>query len=185
MNPSPASLFRCLCILALAGSQSACSLFAIDSAISVVNAAGSATMAAVSNYGTTKASNTIYHLNPGFSQLCIEYNRNAQVPDMVPALQAELRQNKIEARVYEAGTAPQQCEIWLRYVATLEWGEPPFSNAVKPYLSAFSLSLHNANGSLLASSSYQLDDQWSSGKWASTQKKVAPVVKALITGFQG
>jgi hypothetical protein len=160
----------------------ACSVFSPAPAWELVKAAGSAGSAALA-YGPSEASQTVHHGEAPVSSLCIEYNRDAQAADLVPALQAELRELRVDSRVYEAGIMPPRCEVWLRYAASIQWGTPPLSSAYKSYLSAASLSLHRANGRLMASSSYELDERLGIGRWASTRSKLAPVVKALITGF--
>ncbi len=129
-----------------------------------------------------KPVNTVHHGDAPVRALCIEYNRNAPMEDLVPAMQAELRGQGVESRVYDAGTGPRACTYWLRYVGSVEWGSPPLSEAPRPYLSAAALSLHNADGRLLSSSAYV--SETSGARWASTRKKIAPVVKALITGFE-
>ena len=81
-----------------------------------------------------------------------------------------------------SGTGPRSCVYWLRYVGSIAWGVPPLGQGHRPYLSSAALSLHRADGQLMATSAYAGDD--SLARWASTRKKIAPVVKALITGFE-
>jgi hypothetical protein len=170
-----------LAMLALGG----CSILSPIPTLELLKASGSATSAAVS-YGPSKASSTVHHGDAPVSSLCIEYNRDAQAADLVPALQAELKALRIESRVYEVGAAEQICTVWLRYVASIRWDTPPLSSSYKAYVSAVSLSLHRSNGRLMASSNYALDESGlSMGKWSSTRSKVGPAVKALITGFEG
>jgi hypothetical protein len=174
---------RALLAALLPLSLGACSVFSPMPAWELVKATGSAGSAALA-YGPSEASQTVHHGDAPVSSLCIEYNRDAPAADLVPALQAELREHRVESRVYEAGTLPPRCEVWLRYVAAIQWGTPPLASGYRAYLSSAALSLHRANGRLMASSSYELDDRFGIGKWASTRSKLAPVVKALITGFE-
>jgi len=107
------------------------------------------------------------------------------LPDLVPALQAELRGIGVASRVYEAGAGADDCEVWLRYAATVDWETPPFGEVARPYLSAASMSLQRSGGALLASSGYSVDDAgFGASKWATTRTKLAPVVRALIQGFE-
>ena len=46
------------------------------------------------------------------------------------------------------------------------------------------LTLYLADGRVLSQSEYSVGDGMFSGKWAPTRKKLAPVVTALITGFE-
>jgi hypothetical protein len=135
------------------------------------------------SYGQSKAINTVHHGDGPMTSLCIEYNRLAQLEDLVPALQSELSQQGVSSRVYESGSGQQECRFWLRYAATVEWDVPPLGSGYRAYLSSAALSLHNANGALMASSAYVVDPDYGSGKWATTRRKLAPVVKAVITGF--
>jgi len=129
-----------------------------------------------------KPVNTVHHGDAPIKDVCVEYNREMPLDELVPALQAELKSQGVQSRVYDAGAGPRACTYWLRYVGSVEWGTPPLSQEQRPYLSAAALSLHNADGRLLSSSAYV--SETSGARWASTRKKIAPVVKALITGFE-
>jgi hypothetical protein len=131
-----------------------------------------------------KASDTIYHLHSPFSQLCIEFNPAAEVPDVIPALQLELRNHGVESRVYEARQQVASCEVWLRYAAAIEWGIPTLSGTYRPYINRAALTLQRADGLVLSSSNYVLDEGFSSSKWASVRDKLAPSVTALLTGVE-
>ncbi|WP_249937076.1 cell division protein FtsI [Roseateles sp. DAIF2] len=169
--------------LLAAALSSGCSVFSPAPAWELIKA-GSGVAGTALAYGPSRASQTVHHGEPVPGSVCIEFNRDVQSGELVPALQAELRGQRVASRVYEAGTDWPDCRIWLRYVASIQWGEPPLSSGYKPYLSAAALSLHHADGRLLSSSSYQLDDGLGMGRWSSTRDKLAPVVKALLTGFE-
>lgn len=160
-----------------------CSVMSAAPTLQLVNAAGTATTVAMA-YSPSKAANTVHHGDAPVSQVCIEFNNRAQLADLVPALQAALREQRVASRVYEPGDGIRECDVWLRYVATIGWDVPPMASDYQPYLSALSLSLHRANGALMASSSYDADANLGFGRWATTRRKVAPVVKAVVTGFE-
>ncbi|MDI4633524.1 cell division protein FtsI [Pelomonas sp. V22] len=168
--------------LAALGLLSACSVMAPLQAWGLVKAADVAGTTAIA-YAPGKAINTVHHGEPVMQSLCIEYNRATQLEDLVPALQLELREQGVSSRVYEPGSGQQECRYWLRYAATIEWGQPPLADGYRAYLSSAALSLHNANGNLMASSAYAVDSDYGSSKWSTTRRKLAPVVKAVITGF--
>lgn len=126
--------------------------------------------------------NTVHHGDAPVKDVCVEYNRNMPLDELVPALLAELKAQGVDSRVYEVGTGPRDCAQWLRYAGSIEWAVPPMGQEHRAYLSTAVLSLHRADGRLLSSSAYASDAGF--GRWASTRKKIAPVVKALITGFE-
>lgn len=166
-----------------ASSLGACSLLSPRPALELLKAAGSAGSAALA-YGPSKASNTIHHGDAPVRGLCIEYNRDTPLDELVPALQAELKSHGVASRVYDAGSGQQSCQFWLRYVASIEWAIPPLGSEYRPYMSAAALSLHQANGRLMASSAYAVEQDYGISRWSTTRRKIAPVVKAVITGFE-
>lgn len=175
--------FRLLWLGAICCSQTACSIFTPLPLLELVKATGIAASTVIT-VGPSKASDTVYHLHPAFNNVCIELNPQSQAVEILPALQSELRAHQIESRIYEAGTGTQNCEIWLNYVAYIEWAIPPFTSEYKTYLTTATLTLRNANGKVLSRSSYSLDPVYGMGKWSSIRSKIAPVVTAVITGFE-
>lgn len=169
----------CAVVLALLSGCSALAPFQAWGLVKAANVAGTTALA----YGPSKAINTVHHGDAPMTDICIEYNRTAQLEDLVPALQIELRVQGVSSRVYESGAGQRECDFWLRYAATVEWGVPPFGNSFRTFLSSAVLSLHRANGSVVASSAYMVDGDLGVGKWATTRRKLAPAVKAVITGF--
>jgi hypothetical protein len=163
--------------------QTGCALVSPAPTWELLKAAGAATSLAVSS-GPSHASQTVYHPHPTFSQLCIEFNRDSQVPDLVPAIQAELQSHRIESRVYESGTPPNMCSVWLRYRASMAWDKPPLSDTAQSYLTMASLSLVSDAGQVLSTSNYQLGGFMDMGKWTPVRSKISPVVTALVTGFE-
>lgn len=171
-------------VLVLAGlALSGCSIVSPAPLWELAKATGSlASMAVATNPG--EPSNTVHHPHEPIKELCIEFNPQAQVADIVPALQTALRQHQIESRVYEGIVAAEKCSVWLKYSALIDWGQYPLSDRYKPYVSKAALTLQTARGRVLSSSHYELDPVLGTSKWASTQDKLAPVVSALITGIE-
>ena len=163
--------------------QTGCSIVTPAPLWELTKSAGLLASAAIP-YGSSEASNTVYHFHPAFRELCIEFNRDAPVGDIVPALQMELRKHQVESRVYDATGAIDSCKVWLRYTAYVAWEVAPLSGEYRPYMQTASLSLRSANGVVLSSSEYRLGQVFGMGKWSTTQSKLAPVVSALLTGFQ-
>ena len=138
-------------------------------------------MAALANQ-RPRPSGTVHHGDATVNKVCVEYNRDMPLDEMIPVLQAELKNQGVISRVYDVGSGQRDCAHWLQYVGSIEWGVPPFSSQPRPYISAVTLSLRRADGRLLSTSSIKTDS--GPRRWASTQAKLAPVVKALITGFE-
>ncbi len=172
-----------MAIVALPG----CALLSPMPTVELIKAsAGAATLAM--GQGPTHASQTVFQEAPRPARICIEYNRSVALPEFVPALMAELRAYDLPSRVYEAGARPTEadCPAWLRYQGLQQWDRPPLSDEMRPYLAQATLSLHDANGHLMAASRYDSQDATLSiGRWASTRLKLAPVVRALLTGDEG
>ncbi len=158
-----------------------CTLLSPMPTLELIRAGGDMASTALATSAPARASNTVRHGELTVSRLCIEFNRNAPLQDLVPAIQAELKGLQVDSRVYEAGTGLQECSVWLRYVATIEWGIPPLGKGYRANLSAAALSLYTAEGRLLASSSYLSEANYGMGRWADTRHKISPVVRALIT----
>ena len=167
--------------------QTGCSIFSPVPLWELAKGAGEAASLAMP-YAPSSASNTVYHLHPTFSEVCIEYNPDTPVPDVIPALQIELRRHRVQSRIYEPAPIPNGlsdiCPVWLKYDAYVEWATPPLGSGYRTYMRAAVLTLRSSSGQVLSSSQYQLGDGFQSGKWASTQSKLAPVVTALLTGFE-
>ncbi|WPB55657.1 cell division protein FtsI [Xylophilus sp. GOD-11R] len=175
----PTVLAGAITALALSG----CSVVAPEPVWELAKAtAGVVSMAVAS--APSKSSNTIRHFNGGLSHVCIRFNPDTQVPDIVPALQAELRLHSVDSRVYDTQVSAETCTVWLKYMAQIDWDTPPFASAYQPFVRQASLSLRSAQGQVLSTSQYQLDGGFSAGKWTSTREKLSPVVTALLTGVE-
>jgi hypothetical protein len=171
-------------ILVVVGlSLSGCSIVSPAPLWELAKATGSlASMAMATNPG--ESSNTVHHAHEPLKELCIEFNPQTQVADIVPALQIALRQHQIESRVYEGIVATEKCSVWLKYSAFIDWGQYPLSDRYRSYVSKAALTLQTARGQILSSSHYELDPLLGTSRWASTQDKLAPVVSALLTGIE-
>ena len=169
-----------LCLPAMVG-LAGCSVFSSAPLWEVAKVAG---MAASTSLGVSKASNTVYQPHEPVRNVCIEFNRDTQVADFIPALQAELNSHQVQSRVYESGIVLDSCTVWLRYNAYMQWARPPLSENYKSYMTAATLTLQSDDGRVLASSSYLTNDAFSVAKWTSTRDKISPVVKALMTGIE-
>lgn len=168
-------------LLATALGLGGCSIFSSAPLWEVAKVAG---MAASNSLGQSKANNTIYQPHEPVKSVCIEFNRDTQVADFIPALQAELKSREVQSRVYEVGVVLDSCTVWLRYNAYMQWAQPPLSDKYKSYMTAATLTLQSVDGRILASSSYETNDNFGIAKWTSTRSKIAPVVAALITGVE-
>jgi hypothetical protein len=173
-------------LLAVAGLALAllqgCMIISPVPAFELLKASAGAATSAIST-GPSKAQNSVYHEHPTVKQACIEYNPVTPDPDIPPALQAELKLHDIDSRVYEAGGAPASCQFLISYTAHIEWDTTALSDTYRPYLRDLTLTLRDAQGTVLSSSAYALGGAFEMGKWASSRSKVAPVVTALVTGF--
>lgn len=182
-----ASRCRARAVVALALAASAtpgCSLLSPLPLWELGKAAGTAATMALP-YLPPKANGTVYHEHAPLKAVCIEYNPQAPVANLLPVLQSELRRHRVDSRVYDEGAPPDRCEVWLHYRADVGWDQPPLESDWRPFLQSASLSLRRADGRVLSSSHYEADDSgFGRSKWASTQAKLAPVVAALLTGFE-
>jgi len=159
-----------------------CSIVSPEPVIELVKATGAVAVSAIS-HGPSSAKNTVYHEHKSLDSVCVEYNPLTPDPDIAPALQAELRNHEIDSRIYEEGGAPSTCHFRVTYTADIEWGTPPFGSGYKSYMRDATLTLRDENGTVLSSSAYSLDGTFQMGKWATSRSKLAPVVTALVTGF--
>lgn len=180
MRTTPISITLCL---AAACSASGCALVSPTPTLELLKATGTAASYMLAR-GPATATQTVYHPHAAPRALCIELNRESQTADVVPALQAELQRHRIDSRVYDSGTPAVTCPVWLRYTAYVEWDLPPFGSEYRSYLARAALTLHTAEGRVLASSAYEPSGAFEIGKWAPTRDKLAPVVTAIVTGVE-
>jgi hypothetical protein len=176
------SSFKFLALTAVALVLPACSIISPEPVLELAKATGAVALSAIST-GPSSAKNTVYHEHKSLDSVCVEYNPLTPDPDIAPALQAELRNHEIDSRIYEQGGAPTSCHFRVTYTAEIEWGTPPFASGYKSYIRDATLTLRDENGTVLSSSAYSLDGVFQMGKWATSRSKLAPVVTALVTGF--
>ena len=161
---------------------SACSVISPMPLWELTKGAGSAVNAAI-GLGPGAAVNTIYHEHPGARQVCIEFNPDCQVPDLIPALQAELMARQVGSRVYESSANVNVCPYWVRYSAFTTWDAASSGggNAYTPYINRITLTMFSADGKVVSSGAYVAERSlFGAGKWASVQSKLSPVVEALV-----
>jgi len=176
------SISKALALTCLAAVLPGCSIISPAPMLELVKASGAAAASAIST-GPSNARNTVYHEHRSLDTVCVEYNPLTPDPDIAPALQALLKNHEIESRVYETGGTPDSCHFRLSYSADIEWGTPPLASGYKSYIRDATLTLRDENGTVLSSSAYTLDGVFEMGKWATSRSKLAPVVTALVTGF--
>jgi hypothetical protein len=176
------SSFKLVALIAAAVVLPGCSIISPVPVIELAKGAGAVAVSAIS-HGPSSAKNTVYHEHRALDTVCVEYNPLTPDPEIAPALQAELRNHEIDSRIYEEGGAPSSCHFRVTYTADIEWDTPPFASGYKSYIRDATLTLRDENGTVLSSSAYSLDGVFQMGKWATSRSKLAPVVTALVTGF--
>jgi hypothetical protein len=178
--------FALTLVLASGSLLSGCSIFSPMPLFELTKAGASMVAGSVSESGPSKASETINFSRTPITSLCIEFNPESQAQDFLPALMSELQAHHIQARVYEPGGPRNMCEVWLRYTASIAWAQPPMGDGYQSYLTRATLVLNDQTGRVLGTSSFILDDAFlNRGRWATTQAKIAPAVKALLDGSMG
>ncbi len=163
------------CAVGLSG----CSVLSISPTVEVVKAAGLAASNAL-HAAPFEARDVVWHPHVPYDSVCIELNRVAHPHDVVPAIQAELAALGVQSRVYESGLVPFACRTTLNYTAFIQWEVPTFGTVAEPYLATASLTVRE-EGRVLASAGFALDAM-GFGKWASTRRKLAPLVRAIVQG---
>jgi hypothetical protein len=174
--------FRLPALAAVVIALPGCSIISPAPLVELAKAGGAVAVSAIS-HGPSSAKNTVYHEHKALDTVCVEYNPSTPDPDIAPALQAELRSHEIDSRIYEQGGTPTSCKFRVTYTADIEWDTPPFGDGYKSYIRDATLTLRDENGAVLSSSAYSLDGPFQMGKWATSRSKLAPVVTALVTGF--
>ncbi|HSB97643.1 MAG TPA: hypothetical protein VLC91_14390 [Spongiibacteraceae bacterium] len=123
----------------------------------------------------------IEHSHERIDSVCIQYNAAVALADFVPAVQGELRNNRVDSRLYEAGMQPAGCQAILYYTAFLDWDQRALSSEYAAYLTFASMTLRSSDGRVLASANYQ-SSELGLDKWSPTQRKISGMVKALLAG---
>ncbi|WP_326535281.1 cell division protein FtsI [Pseudorhodoferax sp.] len=171
------------CASAGAALLGGCSIISPWPAWEIVKGAGAVASLALER-ADSQASNTVAYPHAPTPELCIAFNPQAEVVDIVPALQLSLRRHRVDSRVYDDLQQVPGCKVWLHYAAWIDWDTPPLTPSPRPYISAASLTLRTSEGQVLSSSHYVMSDGMRTDKWATTRDKLAPVVTALVTGSE-
>jgi hypothetical protein len=125
------------------------------------------------------AQNAIAHKHSRIDNVCIQFNPAVGLVDFVPAVQRELRDNRVDSRLYEPGMQPPDCEAILYYSAFLDWDRRAMADGYSAYLTFASMTLRTRDGRVLASANYE-SGALGLDKWSSTRTKIAGVVSALL-----
>jgi len=157
---------------------------AAQQSLTLIGLAGQAAIKGAQYMVPSSSSNTVHFGAAIPPEVCIEFNPDTQVPDFIPALQAELKERGVKSRVLDRGTVNNECKVWVRYLAVIAWGIPSTDDHYRPYLSNASLYMVEANGRLMSASHFEIHWPIGLGQWASTRKKLSPVVYSLLTGFK-
>lgn len=110
-------------------------------------------------------------------KVCIRYNPAVKVSDFVMVMQDGFQRHGIQAEVFHQ-SIPASCQYVVSYTALRSWD-------FKPYLSHAEIRI-NDHGRLIASAEYHLNGGGGLdlGKWASTRKKIGPVMDKMLAGIQ-
>ena len=168
-------------LLAAMTGLSGCSILSPMPLWELVKGGGAVATKTLEGLTPGKATATVTHEPVRSRQMCIEFNPNCQVGEIVPAIQSVLAERGIQSRVYEAGAPASLCEVWLNYDAHLQWDVPAFEKTARPFMERATLGLRSSTGRVLAVSRFEVDAGLTQGKWSSTRKKLTPVVTALLS----
>lgn len=111
-----------------------------------------------------------------YRRICIEWNEQVTVPDLLRVLEDGLRRRGVESGVYAAGTLPAACPV-LRYAARRGWDQD------LAYLDYATLAL-SENGNVVASVVYE-PTRLGFDKWASTEAKLIFLLDQLLFAHSG
>lgn len=125
------------------------------------------------------AQNAIAHQHQRIDNVCIQFNPAVGLIDFVPAVQRELRDNRVDSRLYQPGMQPQDCEAILYYSAFLDWDRRTLGDGYSAYLTFASMTLRTGDGRVLASANYE-SGALGFDKWSSTRTKISGAVRALL-----
>lgn len=160
-----------LCALPLAGCMTLVSI-PLDETLHLLVSGASEMMA------STTADETPCQLRFPVQSVCIEYNRNVPMPELVVGIQKRLKQLQVESTLYDVGVMPLTCETSLRYSAARSWATHFTSSDKQSYLGDAELTLYQ-NGRVLSAVHYQTS-RLGYEKWTSTATKMTPVVDELV-----
>lgn len=173
---------RTLALCLAAGLLAGCSSLSVDAPIKLIELTKTLSTAAVQR-SPTSAKDIIHHGDGIAQRVCILLNPHLQLPDLLPALQKKLREHQVSSRVFDVQTPRSDCDAWLKYAGVAQWGTPLFSDTLQPYLDSLHISLEKPDGRFMSRASFEMHPYMSAAKWASTERKIEPVIKSLLTGF--
>lgn len=169
--------FRPLIIASSVALLSGCALV-MEPITGAISLAGSM-VTSVSSMGPTGSTTVSVSPHPALHALCIEWNQNVSVQDFIPELQNQLRSRQIDSKVYDKGMAPSECEAVLYYTVQIRWDTPTFQDDQQPYISGINLLL-KSRGRMIANATYGMDSSNTQNRWASTGKKLEPLIDGMF-----
>ncbi|MCP1117844.1 hypothetical protein [Robbsia andropogonis] len=113
--------------------------------------------------------------------VCIEINNQVNLSDLVPALRVALAQRGVTSMVYNAGTAPPDCESRLTYTASMDYGQRQFIDGYTRYLSTIDLRL--VHGTEVVVAHYQTEGL-NVDRFASVSTKMRGLVRQMVVPVQ-
>ncbi len=159
-----------------------CSLLSVDTPMRLIELTRTIGTAAVQR-SPTSAKDIIHHGDGIAQNVCILLNPRLQLPDLLPAIQKKLKDHQVNSRVFELQTPRSDCDAWLKYAGAALWDTPLFSDTLQPYLDSLHLSLERPDGRFMSRASFEMRPYMSAARWVSTERKIEPVIKSLLTGF--
>jgi hypothetical protein len=106
--------------------------------------------------------------------VCIQENPKVIVSDLITVLEDGFQRHNIKTLIYQ-DKAPDRCEYMLWYTATRQWDVAPFLNHAELRL--------KQGDTVIASATYHHAGGFALNKWASTEKKLNPIIEELLAGF--
>ena len=113
--------------------------------------------------------------------VCIELNPQVGDEEVLVALRGRMEKYGVASRVFEAGTAPSDCNAVLSYTASRTWEKVwAAGDESRPYLDSAFLSLRRG-GKILATGAYAAGGK-GPGRKSATGVKISYAVDQLLTG---
>ncbi|ENG8003888.1 hypothetical protein ABVF67_004517 [Vibrio parahaemolyticus] len=106
-------------------------------------------------------------------QLCFENNAKVYAAFM-PEIETMVENQGYRVLMYpQYQTAPEQCELVVKYTAKRSWD-------VTPYLAFAEFKVYDLKGNRLAYGKYEHKGGLALNKWASIEEKLSPVISELF-----
>ena len=149
--------------------------------VSAADAVGSVTQAGFA-VASQMSSPTYVNGQPlAVKHVCIEINNQVNLQDLVPALRVALASRGVTSMVYNAGTAPPDCESRLTYTASMDYGQREFTDGYTRYLSIIDLRL--VHGTEVVVAHYQTEGL-NVDRFATTSTKMRGLVRRMVIPAQ-